>query len=222
MSHPSYIMVIDTETTGLFPRGKPDITDSDAWECCRLVQVAWELYDGEGKFIKSDCLIVKPDGYVIPPIPAGIHGITTEIATEKGQPVREVLDRLYVDLEQTDLIVAHNMSFDDMVIRSELYRHSVITALATWDMIEKRCTMRMAQVPGRKWLKLGELYTLLFNKPPEGKLHTADVDTRICAEIFFHLYFNPLAIPGSASASAPTPTLPPKLRAKVAAAAANV
>jgi hypothetical protein len=35
--------------------------------------------------------------------------------------------------------------------------------------------------------KLDILYDMCFKKKPDGTLHTADVDTRLCAELYFYL-----------------------------------
>mgnify|MGYP003338420010 CR=1 FL=1 len=181
------ILVIDTETTGLPPRGVLDITNSNKWECCRIVQFAWAKYTNTGTLISKECYTIYPDGYSIPDIAANIHGITTEKARNEGIDIIEVFNKLNNNLKDVDKIVAHNIKFDDSVIQSEIYRYKQNDLYIRWCNIKKECTMMMSSVPGKKWLKLNELYKQCFNKEPEQVLHRADSDVEICANIYFYL-----------------------------------
>jgi len=115
-------MILDTETSGLPPalsnaykdrwKYKP-VTDSKAWECARLVQIAWNLYAKNGTVIKKRDFVIYPDGFKIPKEASNIHGFTMEIALKKGIPLREAMEVLAEDLIDTELIVCHNMAFDD-------------------------------------------------------------------------------------------------------------
>lgn len=187
------VLVIDTETTGLPPR-YVDITNTDKWKKCRIVQIAWELLDLNGNIISSECYIIKPDGFEVPIVASNIHGITTEIANEKGIDIDIVFNRLDTIINgNIKTIVAHNMQFDDAVIQSEMYRYSKNNEKLKilhdkWKFMNKECTMLMGCTkPGQKWPKLIELYKTCFNKEPVGNLHQADMDVRVCAEIYFHL-----------------------------------
>jgi DNA polymerase III epsilon subunit-like protein len=190
--HEAYTLVIDTETTGLPPRYAPPGASS-AWDKCRMVQVAWELYDAEGNHITSECHLIRPDGYVIPLESTRIHGIRHDHATEHGAPFARVMERLMDVLPSVKRIVAHNMSFDDGVIQSELHRALAAGSvrmghvLDLWNTKEKVCTMKTTTQPGQKWPKLTELYQTCFGKQPSGDMHRADADVRACAEIYHHL-----------------------------------
>lgn len=207
------ILVIDTETTGLFPRGcvtgadgRIDIRNSTDWECCRMVQIAWQKHNDDGTLINKDCYIIKPDGYSIPKIAADIHGITTFKAIQTGIPIKKVFDKLADALQDVTVLVAHNMKFDDAVVRSELYRyssldptmetdsgkHKIIDILNTWTVLQKECTMMMASAnaPGKKWMKLIELYKQCFNREPTQVLHRADADVDVCADVYFYMKMN--------------------------------
>lgn len=205
------IMIIDTETTGLFPRGCTDITKSVVWECCRMVQIAWRKYDETtDALVDKACYTIKPDGYVIPEVPAKIHGITTEIATDTGIPIRDFFKLFAEAIEDVTFVVAHNVRFDDTVIQSELYRYEQTELYTKWCKKEKKCTMIMGNEWRRgiikkrqreatndgasltefyngKWMKLAELYKICFNKEPTEILHRADADVSICADIYFHM-----------------------------------
>jgi len=191
-----FVLVIDTETTGLPPR-YVDITNTEKWNKCRIVQIAWEVLDLNGNIISSECYIIKPNGFDIPTVASNIHGITTEIANEKGIDIDIAFNRLESIINgNIKTIVAHNMQFDDAVIQSEIYRQirysknndSLNNLYDKWRYMTKECTMLMGCTkPGQKWPKLVELYKTCFNKEPVGNLHQADVDVRACAEIYFHL-----------------------------------
>jgi DNA polymerase III epsilon subunit-like protein len=76
----SRTLIFDTETTGL-PIGGLDAEPAETykWESCRLVQLAWELYDGSN-LISQGCYIVKPDGWFVSDNASNLHGITNTIA----------------------------------------------------------------------------------------------------------------------------------------------
>ena len=69
---------------GLAADWNAPLTDSENWP--RLVQLAWQLHDAQGKLISRGNRIVKPDGFTIPYTSAKIHGITTERAEKDGHP----------------------------------------------------------------------------------------------------------------------------------------
>ncbi len=87
--------VYDTETTGLPQNYRAPLTDSENWP--RLVQLAWQLHDVDGKLISRGNRIVKPDGFKIPFTSSQIHGITTEIAEAEGLPLEEVIEEFNTD-----------------------------------------------------------------------------------------------------------------------------
>lgn len=181
----SYVMVIDTETTGLPPRyAHPSM--AEAWDVCRLVQVAWEVYDADANHVSSECYIVRPDGFSVPESSSRIHGITHENAERNGVPVEDVWERLSRILPCVKRIVAHNMEFDDKVIQSEMHRTAATFVLQEWQNKQKVCTMKRAKRPNVKWPRLIELYEEYFGRTPQGSMHRADNDVRACAEIYFH------------------------------------
>lgn len=182
------MLVIDTETTGIGPRwAPPHITE--AWDGCRIVQIAWELHSDAG--VSAECHIVVPDGFEVPAAATAVHGISHQQALDEGRPMRDVLARLATVLESTDVIVAHNLRFDDAVIQAEMYRFVASGdlpqgALAAWQGAQRVCTMLTAAGRGGRWTKLAVLYEQYFGAPPGGTMHSADADVRACAEIFFH------------------------------------
>ena len=69
-------LIFDTETTGLPKHDKAPLNDFDNWP--RVVQLAWQLHDAEGRFIEAQNHLICPDGFVIPINAAMVHEITTE------------------------------------------------------------------------------------------------------------------------------------------------
>jgi DNA polymerase III subunit epsilon len=181
-------LFFDTETTGLPKNYKAPVTEVDNWP--RLVQLAWMLYDAAGVLVERNNTIVQPEGWTIPDAAARLHGITTEQAMIQGFPVGYVLKHFERALGEADLVVAHNMAFDEKVVGAEFLR------LGLPDFVhDKRraCTM-LASVSycalqgqyGFKWPKLRELYKKLFGCEFEGQ-HNAANDIEATAKCFFEL-----------------------------------
>jgi DNA polymerase III epsilon subunit-like protein len=183
------IFVFDTETTGLPPRGG-DVTNSVSWERCRIVQIAWHVYDERGGLQEKHNIIVRPDGFTIPDRASDIHGITTETAMNIGRPFSEVVSQLQKIIPLVDTVVAHNIRFDNLVLLSELHRYGSCDLIDEWNKKTKKCTMIMGTPPKCKWPKLGVLYEQLFGEAPKGRLHDADVDVELCAQCYFRLVAN--------------------------------
>lgn len=173
------VLVIDTETTGLAPKGYKSVSNSKLWSTCRMVQIAWTLFNADGTKISSEVYVVKPDNFKIPNYE--FHGITDEIAASTGLYIHQVFEKLNSVLDKSGKLVAHNMAFDDAVIQSELHRYKKKDILEKWKNIQKECTMMM----DGNWLKLPVLYKKHFNREPDVTLHRADNDVMLCADIYF-------------------------------------
>lgn len=181
-------IVFDTETTGLPRNWKAPITDLNNWP--RLVQLAWYVYDEDGVELSAADYIVRPDGFVVPPEVSRIHGITHDDAMAKGKPITEVLELFASDVARAEALVAHNMSFDEAIVRSEMLRAGMEDIVAAK---EKLCTKELATEfcaiegqYGYKWPKLPELYNKLFPEP-FAETHNARADAFGTAKCFWEL-----------------------------------
>ena len=181
-------LFFDTETTGLPKNWKAPVTDLENWP--RLVQLAWLLYDSRGHEIKRANRIIMPEGFAIPTEASKVHGISTERAIEEGIDLFDALNEFSGALNEADFLIAHNISFDEVIIGAEFLRKDITSRLVD---IPKICTMKtttnICQIPGRygyKWPNLTELHQHLFQKGFDGA-HDALADVRACADCFFEL-----------------------------------
>jgi len=181
-------LFFDTETTGLPRTWKAPITDTDNWP--RMVQLAWMLYTPDGQLEESDHHIICPEGYTIPRDVTALHGISTEMALEKGEDLGMILELFHALVQEADVLVAHNMNFDERIIGAEYIRRNQQNPL---DDKPKICTMESAtpfcRLPGRygyKWPKLSDLHYKLFHVPFEDA-HNAAVDIAATARCFWEL-----------------------------------
>lgn len=180
-------LVFDTETTGLPKNWSAPVTDTDNWP--RLVQLAWQQYDEDGVLLEEQETLVIPEGFLIPEESTKIHGITTEQAVKEGDYLPEVLVRFYQMVYLSDVVVAHNMAFDEKIMTAEFIRKSkTVKLLDVMELRPKVCTMiSSVDFYGKgKWPKLSELHIKLFDKDFEDA-HDAMVDTSACARCFFEL-----------------------------------
>ncbi len=181
-------LFFDTETTGLPRNWKAPVSDLKNWP--RLVQLAWLLYDDDGKEAEAASYIIKPDDYTIPPGSSKIHGITTERALAEGAEIGTVLHEFKTSIDQADFLVAHNMSFDDKIVGAEFVRCKMGNAF----MQKKRiCTMKSSTdfcgidgPYGYKWPTLTQLHQKLFGSG-FNEAHDASVDIKATAKCFWEL-----------------------------------
>ncbi len=181
-------LFFDTETTGLPRNWKAPITDLDNWP--RLVQLAYLIYDQNGNQVVEKNFIIKPQGFIIPKEASQIHKISTERANEEGIELQEVLNNFQNVISQSEFLVAHNMSFDEKIIRAEFLRNTMADNITTK---KKICTMESAtnfcaiKGPyGYKWPKLSELHYKLFQTGFE-EAHNATFDILATAKCFWEL-----------------------------------
>jgi len=115
------ILVVDTETDGLFRKGKRP-RDPHIVQLCYVV-AEFDPTKREGRIIKVfDSLIKMPEGETIDSKATAIHGITTERANEDGVDLKSVYEPFFDEMESADLLVAHNTEFDFALIKVELQR----------------------------------------------------------------------------------------------------
>jgi DNA polymerase-3 subunit epsilon len=182
-------LCFDTETTGLPKSWKAPITDLNNWP--RMVQLAWLQCDAAGEVLETGNYIIKPEDFEIPVASSNIHGITTQIAIDRGLPLKEVLVKFSAALDRASFLVAHNISFDEKIIGAEFIRQGITSVLFS---LKQFCTKELStdycKLPksfgGYKWPTLQELHTKLFGGPFEAA-HDAGRDVAACKKCFFEL-----------------------------------
>ncbi|HNP18707.1 MAG TPA: DNA polymerase III subunit alpha [Fulvivirga sp.] len=186
-------IIFDTETTGLPHSYSAPITDTENWP--RLVQLAWQLHDGTGKLVNHESYIVKPEGFTIPFNSEKIHGISTKRALEEGLALTEVLNKFKIDLHKADVVVGHNVDFDNRIIGAELVRigeevegNALVdfTQIDTSLVSKEFCQLTGGMGGGLKSPKLIELHEKLFGVGFEDA-HDAAYDVAATAKCFFGL-----------------------------------
>lgn len=183
------LLFFDTETTGLPKNWKAPVTDTANWP--RMVQLAWLLYDHKGNLLDQGNHIIKPEGFTIPPASSKIHGISTERAMREGEDLRTALQVFSRHLQNTDYLVAHNISFDEKIVGAEFIR----TGIPTKALFSKQkiCTKEAATdfcaIPGNygyKWPSLTELHQKVFGQGFT-EAHDASFDIQATANCFWAL-----------------------------------
>lgn len=185
------ILFFDTETTGVPARYNAPCTDTDNWP--RLVQLGWILSDGQGNVLEQGDLIVRPDGFVIPEEVSKIHGITQEIAMEKGIELAQVISQFQNSLAKADIVAGHNVPFDIHIVGAEFFRLGELFALKRIECMKALDTMKSSTnlckiqgAYGYKWPKLIELHQFLFGCSFESA-HNAMADIEATKKCFFEL-----------------------------------
>lgn len=191
-------LFFDTETTGLPEKHKPPEHPSQP----RLVQLAFVLAPIGGLERASASMMIKPQGWSIPEAASKVHGITTELATQFGIPLRTAVSCFCHHLVAADVLIAHNIAFDLTVMKSALCQIDAASSIrgltqipllctqeATRDIVACPPTPRMLEfgIEGYKSPKLAESYTYYTGQELEGA-HDALVDVRACRTVFEALF----------------------------------
>jgi DNA polymerase III epsilon subunit-like protein len=181
-------LFFDTETTGLPRNWKAPVTDLSNWP--RLVQLAFLFFDKDGNRISGGDFIIKPEGFTIPADASRIHGISNEKAINEGKHLSAVLHNFQSLISQAEVLVAHNMSFDEKIVGAEFLRKGMPNTIPSK---RKICTMESTTnfcaldgPYGYKWPKLSELHYKLFRTGFD-EAHNAAVDITATAKCFWEL-----------------------------------
>jgi len=187
-------LVADCETTGLVPKGFNNyLKYYDKFPF--IVQLSYMVCNDNGDELDKGDYIIKPDDYRIPKGASDIHGITTEIASEKGIPIKKAFKPFFFAAKDCDKLIGHNLYFDFSIIKANILKLGLSLDLIN-PILNKdkrvdtmRSTTNYCKLPGMygyKFPKLEELYKILFGKEMEGA-HNAMQDVIATKECYFEL-----------------------------------
>jgi DNA polymerase III epsilon subunit-like protein len=180
------VIIFDVETGGLFARGA-NYKNLEEFDKARLVSICWLLVQGDS-IVEQSYFVIKPT-FSISPESTAIHGITNEYAHEHGIDLNIVLDKFYESLKKAHVICAHNISFDEQIMKSEFFRANKKSALSEFKSKRQICTMMKGRLfmKVRKYPKLSELYKYLYNEELTNA-HNALDDTKHCYKCYIKLF----------------------------------
>lgn len=178
----------DLETTGFGL--KRHMVRFDYERHPRIVQIGWLLAKPTGEVVNRMQFVIRPNGFEIPQSATDVHGISTEVAHEVGVDIDLILDRIKLDIDRADEIIAHNIQYDAPTLSAEFIRSDRADPLSG-----KRfyCTMRESkQFCGMldrnrrpKMPSLKELHHKLFER--EFLQHDAGSDSEAVMNCFFEM-----------------------------------
>ena len=184
-------LIFDTETTGLPKKWNAPISDTDNWPRC--VQIAWQLHDDFGALIEHQDFLIKPEDFNIPFDAEKIHGISTQLAEEKGYSLEKVLHLFNEALSKCKFVVGQNVNFDLNIMGCEFIRKEIQTNLNQLPVLDTctETTASLCQIPGGRGGKfklptLTELHEHLFHAP-FSEAHNATADVEATTRCFFEL-----------------------------------
>lgn len=181
-----HLLFIDTEASGLPKKWNAPYSKVNNWPF--LVQVSWLVYNRNGDLLKQENHFIQDHDFKISPSAFEIHQITREYLNEHGEPRHEVMALLAKDMEKyRPLLVGHFIELDFHVVGADFFRSGIENPAKD---LPKFCTMlaskNLLKHPQDKFLRLGQLYQLLFQEPLLGQ-HNALNDVKATAKCFFEL-----------------------------------
>jgi DNA polymerase III epsilon subunit-like protein len=193
------VLVYDTETTGLPKFQSPSSDPSQP----HLTDICAILYSMEGELIEVFEQLIQPKGWEVEPEAAALTGLTTEFLTINGGDEKQAVATFGQMHKKADLRVAHNIGFDDRIMRIAIKRYFgdapadrfkaapiYCTANASKPIVKCPPTAKMQASRFRNQFKTPNMQEALsFFCPGEviGGAHRARPDAEACAKVFFAL-----------------------------------
>ncbi|RFM28351.1 3'-5' exonuclease [Deminuibacter soli] len=181
-----FLLVLDTEASGLPKKWDLPYSKNDNWP--HAVQVSWLIYDKTHRLVKEENHYIKDTGFTISSSSIKIHGITHDFLQQHGEDRSHVMQLLHDDiLAYQPLIAGHFVELDMHITGAAFYRSGLDNPFTEMPCY---CTMlgttALNRNPQIKYLRLGDLYSILFQQPLENQ-HNSLADARATAACFFEL-----------------------------------
>ncbi len=181
------LFVFDTETTGFVERDGPLEVQPYIVQFSGILLEMWSD--------KKLTEVSRIDAYVKPPISipfwaSQVHGIYDKDVADKDI-IRDQMDTFLSFLNRADIVIGHNIEYDESVINYELQR---LGRKGDYHPQKTLCTMKstvdFCAIPGRgigfKFPKLNEIYKKLFWDYFEGA-HSAMYDVEATVRVLQRL-----------------------------------
>ena len=182
-------LIFDSSANGSPRNYKAPLDDLFNWP--RLVHLSWITLGADMKPLSDHDFLIKPEGFVVPQDALEKHHIEEIDLTEKGHNIKEVLTLFSDALKANKYVFAHNLNYNESIVGSEFYRHSMASPLIA---AEKYCLMHegtyYCKIPGKKgykWPSLQEMHSKVFNKGYTPSNH-ARADVIAATRCFIALY----------------------------------
>jgi DNA polymerase III epsilon subunit-like protein len=161
------IFVFDTETTWFINKKEPDLDKQP--HIIQFAGIMWDLSDGEFKEEKRINILINPWS-PIPYASSQVHHLY-DIDVKDAKKIDEVIDEILYCINTPDIIVWHNIEYDENMVKLELNRLSRVHDYKPKQII---CTMNWStnfcKLPKKNefafWFKrpkLWELHKILFD-----------------------------------------------------------
>lgn len=177
------VLIFDTETTGLLPKGAAEFPQ----DYPHIVQLSFIFFNSEtGKHEPHDFIL--KGSFSIPEEATAVHGITKSRSDACGFDFKDVYGIFKVYLDQAEFIVAHNIDFDLTMLRAECARNALEfpplpAKYCTMKKNTDRCAIYRDDKPYPKFPTLLELYHHFFQESPDN-LHDSMTDSYACLRCF--------------------------------------
>ena len=181
-----YLLFIDTEATGLPKKWNLPYSTAGNWP--DAVQVSWIMYTKDGQKVKEENHYISNNDTAISPGAFSVHGLTKNFLQQNGMLRKQVLAILSKDmLYYQPMIVGHFTKLDYHIIGMSYFKEGIDNPMEKLSIF---CMMKasqdLQQNPNSKFLRLGQLYELLFKHPLLSQ-HNAIADAAATAKCFFEL-----------------------------------
>jgi DNA polymerase III subunit epsilon len=181
-----YLLFLDSEASGVPKNWDLPYSVPDNWPY--VVQISWLVYDRQGVKIKEEDHYIKDETMKLSADATRIHRLRKDFLAINGKCRHDVLSRLSADIARYEpRLVGHFLNLDLHLIGAECHRAGLenpTKGRATY------CTMlgskHLQPNPKLKYLKLADLYQVLFHEPQENA-HDALADASATAACYFEL-----------------------------------
>lgn len=181
------IFVFDTETTWFINKKETDLDKQP--KIVQFAWILWELHDGTFTETKRVNIMVNP-GIPIPFWASQVHHIY-DIDVKDAPKIDEVMDEILQYINEPDVIVWHNIEYDEDMVKLELkrlkqeYKYNPRQVICTMKTTVDFCAIQWNGARF-KYPKLGELHKKLFDQYFVGA-HDAMVDVEATTRSFIKL-----------------------------------